>query len=399
MPLLSRRTALLLGAAQLAPAIAASPQYDAGADDQEIRIGNTAPYSGPASAWATSAKAMAAVFAQVNAEGGILGRRIRLLSRDDGYNPARTVEQVRRLVEDDAVLLMLAPLGTAQNAAIQAYLNGRGVPQLFINSGASRWGDPQRFPWTMGFTPSYRTEGRAYGLHIRASQPQARVAVLYQNDDLGRDYLQGISDGLGPQGASRLIAHSHEVTDATVDSQVLAMKAAGAEAFINVSGPKFAAQAIRRAGEAGWKPAQYLATISNSLAAVLRPAGVEHARGIVSAVYLRDPSDPVVQATPAYRDYAATLRAYDAALNPEDPFNANGTSIAQALLQLLRQAGHQLTRANIMRNAANLDLSLPMLAPGIRVQTSASDFRPISQLQLTRFNGQRFEPFGGLIHR
>ena len=396
---LARSAALWLALALLGIAAAApAPQYDPGADDHEIRIGNTGPYSRPASAYGTTGKAMRAVFDQVNAEGGIHGRRIRFISLDDGYNPAKTVEQVRRLVEHDEVLRMLAPLGTAHNSAIQAYLNARQVPQLFINSGASRWGDPQRFPWTMGFTPSYRTEGRAYGRHIVATRPQSKVAVLYQNDDLGKDYLQGLIDGLGDR--ARLVSQqSYEVTDATIDSQVLTMKASGADVFVNVSTPKFATQALRRAAESGWKPVQYLATVSTSVTAVLKPAGFDNAQGVISAVYLRDPSDPAIHGSAAYRDYAATIRAHYPGGDPADNFNVNGYTIAQALVHVLRQAGDRLTRANIMQIAAHLNLSLPMLAPGIRVHTRPDDFHPVSQLQLTRFVGQRFEPFGPLVDR
>jgi ABC-type branched-subunit amino acid transport system substrate-binding protein len=401
MSLASRRAVLLAAlAAPLSVLSRPAPQYDPGADDHEIRIGNTGPYSGPASAYGTTGKAMRAVFDQVNAEGGVNGRRIRFLSRDDGYNPAKTVEQVRRLVEDDEVLLMLAPLGTAHNSAIQAYLNARRVPQLFINSGASRWGDPQRFPWTMGFTPSYRTEGRAYARHILATRPQARVAVLYQNDELGKEYLQGVIDGLGALAATRLVARqSYEVTDATVDSQVLTLQASGADVFVNVATPKFAAQAIRRAAESGWKPLQYLATVSTSVTAVLKPAGFDNAQGIVSSMYLRDPSDPAIHGSAAYRDYAETIRRYYPGGDPADNFNVNGYTIAQAMVQVLRQAGDQLTRANVMAIAAHLNLPLPMLAPGIQVHTRPDDFHPVSQLQLTRFVGQRFEPFGPLVER
>lgn len=295
---------------------------------------------------------------------------------------------------------MLAPLGTAHNSAIQAYLNARRVPQLFINSGASRWGDPQRFPWTMGFTPSYRTEGRAYARHILATRPQARVAVLYQNDELGKEYLQGVIDGLGALAATRLVARqSYEVTDATVDSQVLTLQASGAEVFVNVATPKFAAQAIRRAAESGWKPLQYLATVSTSVTAVLKPAGFDNAQGIVSSMYLRDPSDPAIHGSAAYRDYAETIRRYYPGGDPADNFNVNGYTIAQAMVQVLRQAGDQLTRANVMAIAAHLNLPLPMLAPGIQVHTRPDDFHPVSQLQLTRFVGQRFEPFGPLVER
>jgi branched-chain amino acid transport system substrate-binding protein len=399
----SRRTSLscvLALLSSLPMASHAQKRYDTGASDKEVVIGNTVPYSGSASAHGTVGKAMAAVFAKTNAEGGVNGRKIRFISLDDGYNPAKTVEQVRRLVEQDEVLLVLAPLGTAQNTAVHRYLNQKKVPQLFVNSGANKWGDPKHFPWTIGFTPSYQTEGRAFAKHILATRPQARVGVLYQNDDLGKDYLKGLLDGLADKAKAMLVSlQTYEVTDATVDSQVLSLKGSGADTFVNISTPKFAAQAIRRAAESGWKPTQYLATVSTSVTAVLKPAGFENGQGVISSAYLRDPSDPAHLGSKEYQDYAATLKQYHPGGDVADSMNANGYTIAQAMVEVLKKAGDNLTRENIMKIAANLNLTLPMLAPGITLRTAPDDFYPVSQLQLTRFTGQRFEPFGPVIDR
>jgi ABC-type branched-subunit amino acid transport system substrate-binding protein len=378
----------------------AQKKYDTGADDKEIRIGNLVPYSGPASAYGTTGKAMAAYFDKLNAEGGINGRKVKFISLDDGYNPAKTVEQARKLVEEDEVLLLLAPLGTAQNTAIHKYMNSKKVPHLFLNSGANKWGDPKNFPWTMGFIPSYFTEGRAFAKHILANRPNAKVAVLYQNDDFGKDYLKGVLDGFGDKAKAIIVSQqTYEVTDPTIDSQLLSMKGSGADAFINISTPKFAAMAIKRAAENGWKPAQYLVSVSTSVSSVLKPAGFENAQGVVSSAYLRDPSDPGIHGTKEYQDYAAWMKKYYPTGDVADSLNANGYSIAQAMEIVLRKAGDNLTRDNLMKVAANLNTPLPMLAPSIVLKTAPDDFYPVSQLQLTRFAGSRFEPFGPVIDR
>ncbi|MBL8351092.1 MAG: ABC transporter substrate-binding protein [Burkholderiaceae bacterium] len=398
---LNRRVALI-GALALSLPLAALAQkkYDPGASDKEIVIGNTVPYSGPASAYGTVGKAMAAYFDKVNAEGGVNGRKIRFISLDDGYNPAKTVEQVRKLVEEDEVLLMLAPLGTAQNTAIHKYMNAKKVPHLFLNTGANKWGDPKNFPWTMGFIPSYYVEGRAFAKHILATRPNARVGVLYQNDDFGKDYLKGVLEGFGDKAKAMIVSQqSFEVTDTTVDSQVLSLKGSGADTFINITTPKFAAQAIRRAAESGWKPVQYLVSVSTSVTSVLKPAGFENGQGIVSSMYLRDPSDPATHPSKEYQDYAATMKKHYPGGDVADSLNANGYTIAQAMVEVLRKAGDNLTRENIMKVAANLNVALPMLAPGITLKTSPDDFYPVSQLQLTKFAGSRFEPFGPIIDR
>ena len=403
-PTLSRRVALAAALALSLPllpsVVSAQKKYDTGASDKEIVIGNTVPYSGPASAYGTVGKAMAAVFDKVNAEGGINGRKIKFISLDDGYNPAKTVEQVRKLVEEEEVLFMLSPLGTAQNTAIHKYMNSKKVPHLFLNSGANKWGDPKNFPWTMGFIPSYFVEGRAFARHILATRPNAKVGVLFQNDDFGKDYLKGVLDGLGDKAKTMIVSQqSYEVSDPTIDSQVLSLKAAGADTFVNITTPKFAAQAIRRAAESGWKPTQYLVSVSTSVSSVLKPAGFENGQGVISSAYLRDPSDPATHASKEYQDYAATMKKFYPTGDVSDSLNANGYSIGQVAVEVLRRAGDNLTRENLMKVAATLNLTLPMLAPGITLRTTPDDFYPVSQLQLTKFAGQRFEHFGPIIDR
>nr|WP_286197255.1 ABC transporter substrate-binding protein [Variovorax boronicumulans] len=379
----------------LAGAALAGKRYDPGASDTEVRIGHIGPYSGPASAYGTIGKAAGAYIAKVNAEGGIQGRKIVLLSVDDGYNPAKTVEQARKLVEQDEVLALFAPLGTAQNLAIQRYMNAKKVPQLFVGSGASRFGDPKAFPWTMGWQPTYQDEARIYARHILATRPQARVAVLLQNDDFGKDYLKGFVEGLGDKAATMLVAQaSYEVTDATIDSQLIALKASGADVFFNIATPKFAAQAIRKAAETGWRPVQYLASVSIFVQAVLQPAGLENATGVISASFIRDPGDASLQGTRELAEYRAFMQQYYPQGEPGDFLNVLGYSQAQTLVQVIRQAGDELTRENLMRQAASLSMTLPMLYPGIEVRTAPDDYRPIQQVQLVRFNGTRYEPLG-----
>lgn len=390
-----RRFWALLAALALASptAVQARKKYDPGASDTEIRIGNFVPYSGPVSAYGTIGKAQAAYFAKLNAEGGIHGRRITYLSADDAYNPAQSVEQTRKLVERDGVLLMFGTLGTAQNQAVQRYLNQRKVPQLFVSSGATRWGNPGSFPWTMGWQPTYQLEGSSFARHILATRPQAKVAILMQNDDFGKDYLKGVLDGLGEQARQRIVSQqTYEVGDPTVDSQMVALKGSGADTFINISTPKFAAQAIRKAAEIGWKPEHYLVNVSMSISSVLKPAGLDHARGVITATYLREPSDPTHQGTPELAGYLAFMRQYYPAGDPDDSLNVIGYSLAQTLEQVLRQAGDDLTRANIMKQAASLKMQLPMLYPGIDLQTGADDFYPVEKMQLVRFDGSRYVP-------
>jgi branched-chain amino acid transport system substrate-binding protein len=378
---------------------AAEPRYGPGASDSEIKIGQTMPYSGAASAYGTIGKAEAAYFAMINDQGGINGRKIKFLTVDDGYSPPKTVEQIRKLVEQDQVLLLFQTMGTATNNAVHKYVNDKKVPHLFLASGASLWADPEHFPWTIGWQPDLQTEGAIYAQDILNNNAQARIAVLYQNDDYGKDYIKGFSAGLGADAAKMIVAvASYESTDPTVDSQVVTLQASGADTFFNVSSPKFAAQAIRRAHDIGWKPRQYLTSGSSSVAAVLQPAGFEKSIGIISAAYIKDPTDSQWQDSPSYRDWLAWMKQYNRDADVADRFNVYGYSAAQTLVQVLRQCGDDLTRENVMRQAENLqDLQLPMMLPGVLISTSSSNFHPIRQMQLQRFDGERWVLFGSII--
>jgi branched-chain amino acid transport system substrate-binding protein len=378
---------------------AAEPRYGPGASDSEIKIGQTMPYSGAASAYGTIGKAEAAYFAMINDQGGINGRKIKFLTVDDGYSPPKTVEQIRKLVEQDQVLLLFQTMGTATNNAVHKYVNDKKVPHLFLASGASLWADPEHFPWTIGWQPDLQTEGAIYAQDILNNNAQARIAVLYQNDDYGKDYIKGFSAGLGADAAKMIVAvASYESTDPTVDSQVVTLQASGADTFFNVSSPKFAAQAIRRAHDIGWKPRQYLTSGSSSVAAVLQPAGFEKSIGIISAAYIKDPTDSQWQDSPSYRDWLAWMKRYNRDADVADRFNVYGYSAAQTLVQVLRQCGDDLTRENVMRQAENLqDLQLPMMLPGVLISTSSSNFHPIRQMQLQRFDGERWVLFGSII--
>ncbi len=400
-----RAAGAALAAAAAVPAAAAAPagarkRYDGGADDQEIRIGHLAPYSGPASAYGTIGKAIGAYFEKINAEGGVNGRRIRFLSLDDGYNPAKALEMTRRLVEHDDVLLVFNPLGTATNSAIQKYLNDRAVPQLFVASGATRWGDPKNFPWTMSGQPSYQGEARIYAQHILETNPNARIAVLYQNDDYGKDYLKGLRDGLGARADAMIAAQaSYEVADPTIDSQMVSLKSSGADVFFNVTTPKFAAQAIRKAAELGWKPAHYLNNVSSGARSVMEPAGAENGIGVISAFYQRDPSDPQWAQTAEWREWREWMRNWYPRGDPADNLNVYGYNLAQLLVRTLEQAGDDLTRANVMRQAASLELTLPMLLPGVNVKTGPGDFFPFERARLARWDGRTWVLFGGIYGR
>ena len=390
--------ALLLALAMASPA-AAQKNDGPGVSDSEIKLGQTMPFSGPASAYSTIAKAEMAYFAMINDAGGINGRKITLLSLDDGYSPSKTVEQTRRLVEQENVLLDFNPLGTAANTAIQKYLNERKVPQLFVATGATKWGDPEHFPWTMGYAPTYQAEGHIFARYILEHVPDARIAVLYQNDDYGKDYLKGLKDGLGSKAAALIIKEAtYEVSDPTVDSQIVSLQASGANVFYDVSGPKFAAQAIRKVYDIGWRPLHLLNSVSGSVGAVLRPAGFERAEGIVTATYVKDPTDPQVWPDPAYKEWRAWMQRYYPEGDLTDVANVYGYNLAMTMVQVLKQCGDELTRENVMRQAAHLDLELPMLLQGIKVTTSPTQYYPIREMQLARFNGKIYERFGEVIN-
>jgi branched-chain amino acid transport system substrate-binding protein len=394
----------ILAAAPSALALAALParaakQYGPGVTDTEIKIGNTCFYSGPASSYGTIGKAESAYFRMLNDQGGVNGRKINFLSYDDAYSPPKTVEQTRRLVEEDGVLLMLNPLGTPTNSAIQHYLNQKKVPQLFVATGATKWDDPKHFPWTIGWQPNYQSEGRAYAAYILEHKPDGKIGVLYQNDDFGKDYLKGVRDGLGEKVKPMLVlAASYETTDPTVDSQVIGIKSAGCDVFVNTAIPKFAAQSIRKAAELEWKPLHILSSIGNSVAATLKPAGLENAKDIVSDFYLKDPTDPQWKDDQGYKEWVAFMDKYYPEGDKTDAGNVVGPCFAQTFVQVLKQCGDDLTRENIMKEAANLhDFTVPMLLPGIKINTSPTDFAPIKQIQMGRFDGERWRLFGPLI--
>jgi branched-chain amino acid transport system substrate-binding protein len=377
----------------------AQKKYDTGATDTEIKIGNTMPYSGPASAYGTIGKTAAAYFKKINDEGGVNGRKINFISVDDGYSPPKTVEMARRLVEQDQVLLVWGPLGTPSNTAIQKYMNAKKVPQLHVYTGASKWNDPQHFPWTMGWQPSYQAESKIYAEHILKTKPDAKIAVLYQNDDYGKDYLEGFEKGLGAKAKTMIIAKaSYETSDPTVDSQIVQLQASGANVFFNVTTPKFAAMAIRKAYDIGWKPVQYLNSVSASIGSVLTPAGLDKSVGLISVEYLKDPLDPAWKDDKGMNDWRAFMAKYYPEGKLTDVFNVSGYGAAQTLVQVLKQCGDNLTRENVMKQAANLkDLQLDVMLPGIKINTGLTDFAPLEAEQLARFDGTDWARFGEII--
>lgn len=377
----------------------AAKEYGPGVTDTEIKIGNTVPYSGPASSYGTIGKAESAYFRMLNDQGGVNGRKINFISYDDAYSPPKTVEQVRKLVEEDGVLLMLAPLGTPTNSAIQRYLNQKKVPQLFVATGATKWNDPKHFPWTMGWQPNYQSEGHVYAAYILEHKPNSKIGVLYQNDDFGKDYLKGVKDGLGDKAKSMIVVEApYETTDPTVDSQIISMKSAGADVFVNTGIPKFAAQAIRKAAEIDWKPLHILSSVGNSVGATLKPAGLENAKNIVSDFYLKDPTDLQWKDDPGYRDWVAFMDKYYPEGDKTDAGNVVGPCFCQTMVQVLKQCGDDLTRESIMKQAANLhDFTVPMLLPGIKINTSPTDFAPIKQIQMARFDGEHWKLFGPVL--
>jgi branched-chain amino acid transport system substrate-binding protein len=399
---LSRRL-LIAGASALAVALtatAASAQkkYDEGASDTEIRIGNTNPYSGPASAYGTIGKAIGAYFNKINAEGGINGRKINFITYDDAYSPAKTKEMVTKLVEVDKVLFVFQTLGTPSNTVIQKYLNEKKVPQLFVATGASKWGHYKDNPWTMGFQPDYVTEAIIYARHILANVKDPKIAVLMQNDDYGKDYLNGFKQGLGKDANKIVQIATYEVADPTVDSQMIALKNSGANVFFNISIPKFAAQAIRKAGDLGWKPVQYLNNVSTSIGTVMKPAGFENCQGILSAHYLKDPTDPQWAKDKDFLEWTEFMKKWYPSGSLVQGENGYAYAAATLMAHVLKQAGDDLTRANIMKQAANVKgLQLPMVQAGIKVNTSPTDFYPIQSVKMQRFKGETWELFGDIM--
>jgi branched-chain amino acid transport system substrate-binding protein len=385
----------------LASPLCASAQkkYDPGASDTEIKIGQTMPYSGPASAYAAIGKSEAAYFKKVNDEGGINGRKIVFLSLDDGYSPPKTVEMTRRLVEQDEVLLTMGSLGTPQNTAVHAYMNSHKVPQLFVASGASKWNDPKNHPWTMGYQPNYQTEGQIYAKHVLMTRPSAKIGVLYQNDDYGKDYLKGVKDGLGDKAAKMIVAEvTYEVTDPTIDSQIAQLQGSGADVFINIATPKFAAMAIRRVYDIGWKPVQYLTNTSISVGSVMAVAGLDKSVGVISSAYGKDPTDPAWESDAGMLAWRTFMKKYYADGDLTDANAVFGYSVARTMVQVLKQCGDELTRNNVIKQAASLkDFDAGTGLPGITISTGPDDFAPIKSVQLARFDGKTWARFGAVL--
>ncbi|HEY4204972.1 MAG TPA: ABC transporter substrate-binding protein [Xanthobacteraceae bacterium] len=376
----------------------AQKKYDAGATDTEIKIGNIVPYSGPASAYGVVGKAMGAVFQRVNDQGGINGRKINFISYDDAYSPPKTVEQARKLVESDEVLLTFGVLGTPSNSAIQKYLNAKKVPQLFLATGATKWNDPKHFPWTMGWLPSYQSEGKIYAKYLMKDHPGKKIAILYQNDDFGKDYLKGIKEGLGDKASSIVVEESYELSEPTIDTHIVKMKALNPDVMVYFTTPKFGAQALKKVGELGWKPVQIIANVSASTASVMKPAGFENAQGVISAAYAKDASDPQWKDDAGMKDFDSLLAKYLPEVNRTDSSLMTGYNMALTMVAVLKNSGDDLTRANIMKQAASIkDLEIAGLLPGIKISTSPSDFAPISQLQMMRFDNGRWQLFGDII--
>src|SRR5256885_2788959 len=403
MPVIATRlaiasAALILFAASSTGALA-QKKYDTGATDTEIKIGNIMPYSGPASAYGVIGKTEQAYINKINAEGGINGRKINFISYDDTYSPPKTVEQARKLVESDEVLLIFNSLGTPPNSAIQKYMNQKKVPQLFVATGATKWNDPKGFPWTMGWQPNYQSETQIYAKYILKNNPNAKIAVLYQNDDYGKDYLKGFKDGLGANAASMIvIEESYEVSEPTIDSHIVKMKSTGADVFFNITTPKFAAQAIKKNAEIGWKPLHFLNNVSASIGSVIKPAGMENAQDIISSQYLKDPTDAQWTNDAGMKAWNEFLDKYYPEANRADASVMYAYTVAQGLVHVLKTCGDDLTRENVMKQAAGIkDLELDGLLPGIKVNTSASDFAPISQVQLIKFKGETWERFGEIL--
>src|SRR6201747_1919719 len=385
-------------AVAIASAADAQKKYDPGATNTEIKIGNIMPYSGPASAYAVIGKTEDAYFRKINAEGGINGRKINFISYDDGYSPPKAVEQARKLVEADEVLLIFNPLGTPSNSAIQKYMNSKKVPQLFVSTGAAKWNDPKNFPWTMGWQPNYQTEARIYAAYILKNHPGKTIGIFYQNDDFGKDYLIGLREGLGDQAGKLVVVESsYETSTPTVDSQIVQIKSANPDIFINISTPKFAAQAIKKIGELKWTPVHFLTNVSGSIGGVMKPAGYENDQGILSTAYFKDPKDPQWKDDPAMNEWRAFMTKWYPEGDQDDASTVFAYGVAKGLEQVLRQCKDDLTRENIMKQAANLNFEIGIYLPGTHIKTSPTDFAPLEQLQMMRFKGESWELFGPLM--
>lgn len=396
-----KKRVLLIGTAAVAAATFALPvlaqkKYDPGANDKEIKIGQSMPYSGPASAYGVIGKVQAAYFKRLNDKGGINGRRINFISLDDGYSPPKTVEVIRKLVEQEEVLFTMGTLGTPSNTAIHKYMNSKKVPHLFLATGASKWNDPKNFPWTIGFNPNYHSEGKLYAQDILKTRPNAKIAVLFQNDDYGKDYYGGFKEGLGDKAKTMIVAEaSYEVTDPTIDSQIVTLKGSGADVFFNITTPKFAAQAIRKVADVGWKPVHYLNQVSASVGSVLKPAGLDKSVGIISMNYVKEPADKKWANDPTMLDYRALLKQYAADVDPDDGNASYGYAVSQLVEHVLKQAGDNLTRENLMKIATSIKaLQIPMVLPGVLAETSPTDFALFQTMQLVKFDGTTWQAFG-----
>jgi ABC-type branched-subunit amino acid transport system substrate-binding protein len=378
----------------------AQKKYDTGATDTEIKIGNIMPYSGPASAYGVIGRTETAYLKKVNDAGGINGRKINFISYDDAYSPPKAVEQARKLVESDEVLFVFNSLGTPSNSAIQKYMNAKKVPQLFVATGATKWNDPKNFPWTMGWQPSYQSEAQIYAKYLLKNKPDAKIGVLYQNDDYGKDYLKGLKDGLGDKAAKMIIAEeSFETSEPTIDNHIVKLKASGADVFFNIGTPKFAAQAIKKVAEIEWKPLHFLNNVSASVGSVIKPAGFDNAQDIISAAYLKDVSDPQWANDAGMKEFLTFMEKDFTDGNKLDGSVMVGYGVVQTLVQVLKQCGDNLTRENVMKQAASLkDFRTEVLLPGVQINTSATDFAPISQLQLMKFKGDRWQLFGDVVN-
>jgi branched-chain amino acid transport system substrate-binding protein len=376
----------------------AQKKYDTGATDTEIKIGNIMPYSGPASAYGVIGKTEEAYFKMINAEGGINGRKINFVTYDDGYSPPKAVEQARKLVESDEVLFVFNPLGTPSNSAIQKYMNAKKVPQLFVATGAAKWNDPKEFPWTMGWQPSYQAEARIYAKFLLKEKPDAKIAIMYQNDDFGKDYLKGLKEGLGAKASMLIAEESYETSEPTIDNHVVKLKATGADVFLNIATPKFAAQAIKKAAEIEWKALQIVTNVSASVGSVIKPAGFENAQGILSAAYAKDGADSQWDNDPGMKKLYAFTEKYYPDANKLDANVVYGFGVSQTMVKVLQMCGDNLTRENIMKQAASLkDFAPDTMLPGVKLNTSATDFAPIEQLRMQRFKGEKWELFGDVI--
>jgi len=390
-------TAVIAFAATSGGALA-QKKYDTGATDTEIKIGNIMPYSGPASAYGVIGKTEEAYFRKINAEGGINGRKINFVSYDDGYSPPKAVEQARKLVESDEVLAVFNPLGTASNSAIQKYMNAKKVPQLFVATGATKWNDPKNFPWTMGWQPSYQSEARIYAKYLSKEKPEGKIAVLYQNDDFGKDYLKGLKEGLGARASMIVAEESYETSEPSIDNHIVKLKATGADVFFSVTTPKFAAQAIKKLAEIQWQPMHLVVNVSTSVGSVMKPAGFENSQGILSAAYAKDGADSQWDNDPGMKKFLAFLEKYYPDGNKLDASVVYGYGAAQTMAKVIEMCGDDLTRANVMKQAASLkDFEPDTLLPGVKINTSATDFAPIEQLQMQRFKGDKWELFGDII--